>query len=181
MNRFAQYLLCTASVLITISLFLANGVRGEEKGQSKKVTPRPAVQSVDSGSYRQQVRTSYAAESGLPMGPVHNLAFDQKLFASTDKGIATFDNGRWQLVYASTSPVTTLTAARNKVWFIQDNRVFELLDSSKPNPIASAPLTVNLTSLMATEKSLYVGTNAGLFVVNAGAIVPVNHPGRTRN
>ncbi len=138
-----------------------------------KVTPREPVQSVDSGPFRQQVRTNYTVADGLPDGTIHRLAVGTKLYAATDKGIARFDGSQWQLILPTALPVTGLTALGDKLWFIQDRQLFALTDAGKVNLVAPALAEVKPTSLLSSQDLLYVGTTTGLFVVNSGALVPV--------
>ena len=165
-------------VLLTGQIVLLNDMRADDQHPGKKIAPRPPVHRVEVGPFRQQFRENYTSANGLPDGPVHNLAFDQKLYASTDQGIAVFQKGQsgggeWKLNFPTKSPVTFVTAAGNKVGFIQENRVMELQDGGPAKLVATSPADVVLSSLLMTGDSIYSGTNRGLYVVEKGALVPV--------
>ena len=167
--------------LFTIPSF----VHADEKTPSKPIPPRAGVPSVHVSTFRQQVRTNYTTDDGLPEGPIHQLAFDQQLFgktdqvkilAATEKGIASFSEGRenrWKMIHETKTPITAVLTAQEQTWFIQDDQVIELSSAGQTKLIAKAPADVSLRSLLRSGDELFVGTSAGLFVIDNGALLTV--------
>ena len=77
-------LICLVAILTNLITILSF-VHADEKTPGKPIPPRAGVPSVHVSTFRQQVRTNYTTDDGLPEGPIHQLAFDQQLFGKTDQ------------------------------------------------------------------------------------------------
>ena len=177
-------LICLMAILTNLMTILSF-VHADEKTPGKPIPPRAGVPSVHVSTFRQQVRTNYTTDDGLPEGPIHQLAFDQQLFgktdqvkilAATEKGIASFSEGRgnrWKVIHETKTPIIAVLTAHEQTWFIQDDQVIELSSAGQTKLIAKAPADVSLRSLLRSGDELFVGTSAGLFVIDNGALLTV--------
>ena len=140
---------------------------------SRKILVKSVPEPVRTGIFQQQIRTNYEVKDGLPNLNVLSVYFDKDVYAATSNGIARFENDRWKTILSTTTPVTALTAADGSVWFVRDNLIYELQPSTAKKIIEAVPTGTNLQSLISIDRTIYVGTNTGLFVVSSGKLVPV--------
>lgn len=166
-------LLSFVGCIFALQFAIASHADGEDIAPALLEARKSAAVHVESGIFRQQVRTNYGIEDGLPPGKVYQLAFDQKLLAATDQGIATLEMGRWRLTQPTDSPVTRIAVAANGLWFSSENQLFQMSGQGTPRFAGKLPPNTTVTALLATDGGLYVGSTKGLFSFAGSMLTPL--------
>jgi hypothetical protein len=135
--------------------------------------PLTSAQSVNVGSYGQEMRTAFTTADGLPSDSVLSIEVSEsgEVYAGTEKGLAKFEGQTWTLV-DSVPPirVTALHQFRKSLFVAAGIRVYELNDTGtvdisgelpgEVTGIASDPMgaknPANAPEVVATASGLFV-------------------------
>lgn len=157
--------------------------RGSWAAEFVDVEPEADNKSIEVGTFPVEVFHSYTTDNGLPDNAVScvvNLN-DRQLFAGTAKGLAQLHDGKWQRFGELQEPVRAIAAHGADLMLVQGNLLLHY--SSVSNVIQTlATLPQSLTevsplSLASTGRQVFVGCEAGLFVLIGNQLSPVVHFG----
>ncbi len=134
--------------------------------------PDAQGKAIEVGRFPVEVLHIHTASDGLPDNDITcilNLN-DKKLFAGTTKGLAQQQDGKWQRVGDRQEPVRALAAYGTDLILVQGNALLQYSTAgSSFKSLATLPSAVDAksrVSLAAAGKAVYVGSDAGLFVLN---------------
>ena len=136
----------------------------KDAGNSKTLA-RAGLSAVNVGVYPEQIRTNYGVGEGLPSANVLSIVFDKVTLAATEKGIGSFENGRWRMIYESPTAISQLAAEKGRIWFVRDNQIFEL-SGTTAKMIASVSPSAKIRALCPVDGSVFIGTDSGVYVAD---------------
>jgi len=127
-------------------------------------------------SFVQETADSFGPDDGLPHRVVHAIQSlsDGSVLAATERGLARFDQHRWQP--AALQPdftVRRIAVSGPTLWLAGENALAQVQNNTlKRVPV---PQNVTITALYSFQESLLVGTEQGLWVASLKEIKPIKH------
>jgi len=126
------------------------------------------------GTFKQEVRTEFTSENGLPANAITSVGVvDKKVFAGTTAGLARFTDGRWQVVSGTAgASVDAVAADKGALMFVAKGQLLSLRQDTITSvaPLASG---MKVNSISGGER-VYLATDRGLFESTGGELRPVS-------
>ena len=132
--------------------------------QSTLLSPAAERPSIAVGTFKQEVRTEFTIENGLPSNDVTSIGVvdGKTVFAGTSKGLARYEQGRWQVVPGTAGTrIDAIAATKNQLLFAASDKLLSL-QQDKISPLGALPASMKGNALIAGDP-IYLATDQGLF------------------
>lgn len=128
----------------------------------------PAAAAAKDAVFPIEIKHAFTTEQGLPDNQINCIAATTSaVYAGTARGLSRFDGNKWAPVNGLTRDPVELCAALGDSLYVVYERGLLRVSATAVTPVATIP-TGRPLALAASDKVLYLATDAGLYGANAG-------------